>query len=100
MKVNRSLDVAARLGGDEFTIVLNDCPDTGIATEIAQRFIDAISQPIRLRGSDTIVKVGASAGVAHITGGEANAEAVMKNADSALYLAKSGGKNRVALFQP
>ena len=100
MKVNRSLDVAARLGGDEFTIVLNDCPDTGIATEIAQRFIDAISQPIRLRGSDTTVKVGASAGVAHIIGGEANAEAVMKNADSALYLAKSGGKNRVVVFQP
>ena len=99
MKVNRPLDLASRLGGDEFAIVLNGCPNLDVASEIAQRFIDAISQPIRLRGTDTTVKVGASAGVAHITSGEANAEAVMKNADSALYLAKTAGKNRVTLFQ-
>ena len=99
MRVNRPLDLASRLGGDEFAIVLNGCPNLDVASEIAQRFIDAISQPIRLRGTDTTVKVGASAGVANIASGEANAEAVMKNADSALYLAKSAGKNRVTLFQ-
>jgi diguanylate cyclase (GGDEF)-like protein len=99
MKVNRPLDVASRLGGDEFAIVLNGCPNLDVAAEIAQRFIDAISHPIGLRATDATVKVGASAGVAHITNCEANAEAVMKNADSALYLAKSAGKNRVTLFQ-
>lgn len=99
MKVNRSIDVAARMGGDEFSVVLNDCPDTGVATEIAQRFIDAIAQPIRLRGTETTVRVGASAGVAHIGSGDANPEAIMKNADSALYQAKSAGKNRVTVFQ-
>jgi diguanylate cyclase (GGDEF)-like protein len=99
MKVNRPRDVATRLGGDEFAIVINDCPNLEVAAEIAQRLIDAISSPIVLRDTDTTVKVGASAGVAHITSGEANAEAVMKNADSALYLAKSAGRNRVTLFQ-
>ena len=100
MKVSRPMDMAARLGGDEFIIVINDCPDAGTATEIAQRYIDAISQPIRLRGTDITVKVGASAGVAHLAMGEANVDVVMKNADSALYLAKSDGKNRVVKFQP
>lgn len=80
--------------------MLNDCPDTGIAIEIAQRFIDAISQPIVLRGTGITVKVGASAGVAHIASCQANADVVMKNADSALYLAKSYGKNRVVMYQP
>lgn len=99
MKVNRSVDVAARLGGDEFAIVLNDCPTMEIASAIAQRFIDAISEPIFLRGTETSVKVGASAGVAHIVSSEASMEALMKQADAALYRAKSGGKNRVAAFQ-
>jgi diguanylate cyclase (GGDEF)-like protein len=99
MKVNRPSDIAARLGGDEFAIVLNGCQNLDVASEIAQRFIDAIFQPIRLRDTDATVKIGASAGVAHITSVDANAEALMKNADSALYLAKSAGKNRVTLFQ-
>jgi diguanylate cyclase (GGDEF)-like protein len=100
MKVNRSGDLASRLGGDEFAIVLNNCPNMDVACEVAQRFIDAVSRPINLRASKTIVKVGASAGAAHISSGDANAESVMKNADSALYVAKSTGKNRVTAFQP
>jgi diguanylate cyclase (GGDEF)-like protein len=96
MHVNRAGDVAARLGGDEFAIVLHDCPSAASAAQVAQRFIDAVSRPIRLETAGTTVNVGASAGIAHITAGEASAEAILKNADTALYAAKTAGKGRVA----
>jgi diguanylate cyclase (GGDEF)-like protein len=98
LHVNRASDLAARLGGDEFAIVLNDCPSAAAAAEVAQRFIEAVARPIHLTVSDVTVKVGASAGVAHVSAGEASAEALLKNADSALYSAKTGGKNRVACY--
>lgn len=99
MKMNRHMDVAARLGGDEFAVVINDCPNAAIATDIAQRFIDAISHSIVLRNTDITVQVGASAGVAHIANTEATADAILKHADLALYAAKADGKNRVLAFQ-
>jgi diguanylate cyclase (GGDEF)-like protein len=98
LRINRQSDLAARLGGDEFVVVLHDCPNATSAAEVAQRCIDAISLPIHLETTGATVKVGASAGVAHISVGAANIEVLLKNADSALYAAKSGGKNRVELF--
>ena len=100
VKQNRENDLAARLGGDEFVIVLHDCPDAGVATHIAQRFIEVVSQPIRSISTGITVQVGASAGVAHVSDGLALAEVILKNADSALYLAKTSGKNRVNVFIP
>ncbi|WP_371324539.1 GGDEF domain-containing protein [Dechloromonas sp. ZY10] len=96
--VNRASDVAARLGGDEFAIVLNDCPGAAAAAEVARRLIEAVARPIRLAVTNVTVKVGASAGVAHVSAGEADPEVLLKNADCALYAAKAGGKNRVAMF--
>lgn len=98
LNVNRASGVAARLGGDEFANVLNDCPSAAAAAEVAQRFIEAVARPIRLTVGDVTVKVGASAGVAHVSAGEASAETLLKNADSALYAAKASGKNRVERF--
>ena len=100
LKLNRENDLAARLGGDEFVIVLHDCSSAEFAAQVAQRFIDAVSLPIRIKTSGTTVKVGASAGVAHISDGLPEVEVILKNADTALYAAKTGGKNRVAVFQP
>ncbi len=96
--VNRSIDVVARLGGDEFAIVINNCPDDVVASQVAQRFVDSLSQPIILRRTKTVINVGASAGVAHISSGGTNAEEVLNNADTALYEAKSAGKNCFCLF--
>ncbi|MCF8209226.1 MAG: diguanylate cyclase [Rhodoferax sp.] len=100
LKLNRENDLAARLGGDEFVIVLHNCPTSEVAANVAQRFIDAVSQPIHINASGIKVQVGASAGVAHVTEGPALAEAILKNADTALYAAKAGGKNRVNRYSP
>jgi diguanylate cyclase (GGDEF)-like protein len=100
LNLNRENDLAARLGGDEFVIVLHDCPSTAVAAQVAQRCIDALSQPIHIRSTGLSVKVGASAGVAHVSDGAPEADAILKNADTALYAAKAGGKQQVRVFLP
>jgi diguanylate cyclase (GGDEF)-like protein len=100
LKLNRENDLAARLGGDEFVIVLHDCSSAALAAQVAQRFIDAVSQTIHITSSGINVKIGASAGVAHVADGLSEVDAVLKNADTALYAAKAGGKSRVHVFLP
>ena len=99
-QVNRSADLPARLGGDEFCVVLHDCATLDDAAAIAQRIIDALARPIRLAGIDTQVSVGASAGVAHLSGGAQTVAHWLKQADEALYAAKHAGRNRVAVAPP
>ncbi|BCB27346.1 hypothetical protein SKTS_22320 [Sulfurimicrobium lacus] len=98
MQINRGNDMAARLGGDEFVVLLNGCVDVAAATAAAQRAIDAISQPLYLRGVAGEVKIGASAGVTHSSLDAPSIEGVFKQADEALYISKSNGKNRVSVF--
>ena len=100
LQANRLTDLAARLGGDEFAIVLHDCPSVEFAGQVAQRFIEVIALPIRLDSHDVTVKVGASAGVSHVVDSNNTIDTVMKNADIALYDAKTSGKNQVSLFKP
>ena len=99
-QVNRSADLPVRLGGDEFCVVLHDCATLDDAAAIAQRIIDALARPIRLAGIDTQVSVGASAGVAHLSGGAQTVAHWLKQADEALYAAKHAGRNRVAVAPP
>jgi len=100
-RLNRPHDLAARLGGDEFVIVLHDCPSAAVAAEVAQRFLDALSRPIRIEPSGLRVEIGASAGVAHVADEPwPSSDTLLKNADSALYQAKALGKNRVQVFAP
>lgn len=88
----RSEDTVARLGGDEFVVVLEDIMDVTGATDIAQKLIQEISQPIIL--DKNIMSVTASVGIAlsSIIGG--NSKALISSADVALYQAKNDGKNK------
>ena len=98
-RLNRPHDLAARLGGDEFVIVLHDCPGAAVAAEVAQRFLDAVSRPIRIESTGLCVEIGASAGVAHVADEpRPSSDTLLKNADSALYQAKAMGKNQVQVF--
>jgi diguanylate cyclase (GGDEF)-like protein len=91
----RNLDHAARLGGDEFGIVMPHTATTDAArvSERIRRQIEEIAVPGRL-------KLSASFGVASASSGKGvgfAVEELMARADAALYRAKRGGKNRVAL---
>lgn len=99
----RAGDTAARLGGDEFAaLILGDGGRDRAARqrqvyEIADRLRLTLSQPYQIDGNE--VRVAASIGVAFAER-DITARELMRNADLAMYRAKSGGKNRVEMYAP
>ena len=99
--VLRAGDTAARLGGDEFAFLLEDAPPA-VAEDVAARIVAALAQPFEIQGRTATLT--ASIGVATrvgLVGGEAAAEAadeLLRDADTAMYAAKSQGKGRVQVF--
>jgi len=92
----RTDDVVARLGGDEFAVVLPAVADDGIAAAIAGRVIDALAQPFYLAGQQLFVS--ASVGIATYPENGRDAETLLKNADTAMYGAKNGGRNNYQFY--
>ncbi|NUR72537.1 MAG: EAL domain-containing protein [Hamadaea sp.] len=84
-------DLAARIGGDEFGVVLGDCTDVGVARDVAQRLADLLAEQIEVE--DMVIECRASIGLAHAANTEDDS-LLMRQADMALYAAKSGGKGR------
>ncbi|WP_407675929.1 putative bifunctional diguanylate cyclase/phosphodiesterase [Peterkaempfera bronchialis] len=93
----RAEDTVARLGGDEFAALVAGRLDEDHVRDIAERLRTVLSQPYRLGGSE--LTVAASIGIAFAEPGAAPAE-LMRNADLAMYRAKSTGKDRVAVYSP
>jgi diguanylate cyclase (GGDEF)-like protein/PAS domain S-box-containing protein len=89
-------DALARLGGDEFAIFLNGLSDDGQANAIAGRIQDALSAPFSIAGREvfTSASLGIAFGPAHYT----NPDEIMRDADTAMYHAKSRGKSRHEVF--
>ena len=87
----RQVDTVARVGGDEFVIALSELSHGKDVAELVSKVIEAVSQPYSIQGHgmNLTVSVGVSVYPTH---GE-NVEALMKNADMALYEAKRSGKN-------
>ncbi|HEX9766098.1 MAG TPA: EAL domain-containing protein [Nitriliruptorales bacterium] len=94
----RPSDLAARLGGDEFAILLTAVRDVEDATNVAERINEALRRPFRLNG--TRVTVRGSLGVALSAGADHEAEALLRNADVAMYRAKTSLKGQYAVFEP
>lgn len=94
--VVRGTDTVARLGGDEFTIILEDLkqPDR-TALRVADKVLGEVRQPFLIGGHE--LRIGASLGLVVVDGavGPQDAESVIQLADSRMYQAKQGGKNRV-----
>jgi len=86
----------ARLGGDEFTILLDQVKDPSDATLIAERLMNALAAPFSLNGQKIFTSM--SIGIALSTIGYDNAEDILRDADTAMYRAKSLGKARYAVF--
>ncbi|MBT2297509.1 diguanylate cyclase [Pseudomonas fluorescens] len=89
----RSSDIACRFGGEELIVILPDCPSEG-ATSRAEA-IRASLEGMSLKDHGQTFTVTASFGVASTETSGTDQNALLKNADSALYAAKRSGKNRV-----
>ena len=92
----RTEDTAARLGGDEFAVLLEDAEVTA-AARVAERIRSAMGMPFWVLGQE--VYVSASIGIAVRREGDTAGE-LLRNADVAMYTAKSKGKARFELFEP
>jgi len=95
---SRASDTIARFGGDEFVLLCEDLdPESasGVITELAERLLTSIDQPMMIKGQS--LRVSASVGVA-INGGNAKAAGMLRDADAAMYKAKKNGKARVEVF--
>lgn len=87
----RATDTLARLSGDEFVLILADARFSHDIEATADKLVDSISQPFVIDGQQ--VSVGASVGVAVYPHHGESAEALLHNADLAMYAAKERGRN-------
>ncbi|HKB63344.1 MAG TPA: EAL domain-containing protein [Burkholderiales bacterium] len=92
----RASDTVGRLGGDEFAAILSELARPGDAGLVAQKIIDVFKRPFDLEGKETYVT--ASVGVTLYPADTDNAEALVVNADAAMYRAKEQGRNNYQYF--
>ncbi|HTW05979.1 MAG TPA: EAL domain-containing protein [Acidimicrobiales bacterium] len=88
----RDTDTLARLGGDEFTLLVPGVAGTEEATSVAERVLAGFRDPVNLDGQELFLS--ASVGVALFPDDGADAQTLLKNADTAMYQAKLAGRNK------
>jgi len=86
----------ARVGGDEFVVLLDGLRDHADAPRVAQRLLDEITRPVVL--GDQELFISASIGIAPCNKDYRAADEILRDADTAMYRAKEGGKARYAVF--
>jgi diguanylate cyclase (GGDEF)-like protein/PAS domain S-box-containing protein len=97
VQCTRAGDTVARLGGDEFAVLIDHAPGIEAVMAVARQVIDCCRQPFDIEGQK--VRIGASVGVA-IADRASNVERLLRNADAAMYSAKSRGKGHAEVFEP
>lgn len=95
----REGDTIARLGGDEFVAVMTDLDSMNAASPLVQRLLEAISQPVDDETGQASLQVSGSIGLTfYPQGEELDADQLLRQADKAMFEAKSAGKNRCHRF--
>lgn len=94
----RETDTVARLGGDEFLVILGNIDDLSVIERVAGNILRQLGEPFILKDSRSFVS--ASIGIALYPSDAMTLEALMKNADQAMYAAKEEGRNRFHYFTP
>ncbi len=92
----RTSDTVARLGGDEFTVIVEDCTEQQAVPLTCERILSSLAEPILLEGTE--VNLGASIGVSMYPADGSTVQALLQNADSAMYKAKERGRNNYQFF--
>lgn len=92
----RNVDVVARLAGDEFTIILMDVKDANNVVDVAEKILESLSHPINLQRREIYVTI--SVGITLMPTDGNTVEKLLKNADTAMYHAKSLGKNQFQFY--
>jgi len=92
----RETDTVARLGGDEFTVILAELDDTGNIERVAESIRQNLTEPFQL--GDEVVYISASIGITLCPDDANDDEELLKNADQAMYVAKSQGRNQASYF--
>jgi len=93
----RETDTVARLGGDEFTIVLPHIKSARDSESVAQHIIESMAAPFVVAGTEQYLN--ASIGIALHPADGMTAEELLRNADTAMYRAKEGGRGRYVYFE-
>ena len=93
----RKGDEVARLGGDEFALLQGGVGQAEDTTTLAQRIVDALSEPYEIGGRQTVV-CGASVGIAIHGVDGSGAEELIHKADLALYRAKAAGRGQYSFY--
>jgi diguanylate cyclase (GGDEF)-like protein len=95
----RATDTVVRLGGDEFVVLLVDQPkNADIITATLQKLRMAIAETVHLEGHD--LRVTGSIGIANYPNGGTDADALLANADAAMYRAKEIGRDNFQFYTP
>jgi predicted signal transduction protein with EAL and GGDEF domain len=92
----RDSDTVARLGGDEFVILAEELENEGEALALAERVLDALEEPFPLGNAEVAMLASVGVSVAHSP--ETDPEAMLREADVAMYRAKGKGGRRMELF--
>lgn len=96
LSVVRPGDTVARLGGDEFALLMENVEDPAVATAVAERVVSVVRQPIQLAGR--AISISVSVGIAFADDAQTT-ELLLSEAESAMYAAKSAGRDHFAVFQ-
>jgi len=95
----RAQDLACRWGGDEFVLVLQAITSKDLVSQLVNRLLTVISQPLRLQSQEPLqLMLSASAGIAILDDVNLNSMDLIERADKAMYLAKKAGKNCVEFY--
>jgi len=94
----RDADTVSRIGGDEFVILLPNIDQEANAMLVAEKVLSAINLPFELDGHS--INISSSIGVAVYPEHGGEEKLLTKNADTAMYAAKNGGRNNVILYRP
>ena len=94
----RTADLAARIGGDEFAVVLQDLQQGDDAVLVARKIMAALAEPMQIDGH--MLRAMASIGICLFPDHGDDMTTLLRHADTAMYRAKTGGRNDVRMYAP